>query len=298
MNLLKKFARLSFFVLTLFYASLAHAWSKSGHEAITFTAFTMLSEAERAYYTELATLLFRSKGSNNKGDNDASGDVVKLGSFPDTIRDKPLSDVFRLYGESVPKLLLGFSDKTTARWHYHNVVVKNRLNHHCEFTNQGVLLDRLIILDAALKSPLSKRQEALLLSFQIHLIQDIHQPLHTLTKLGPECKHDLGGNRTCIVENRSGRCKLNLHRYWDSGLGVFDTPQVPMFTISHNNVGSTKFLPEQWMSENSALYEDIYQLENPRYQEVSKVLIQKRVWISVKRLTDYLKAHYKYVLKS
>ncbi len=258
---------------------------------ITFASFSALNMEQRAYYAELTTLLFSTNGRSKK----ITADVVRLGSFPDTIRDKLLSEVFGLYDESVPKLLLDFSDETTGRWHYHNITRKNKTNNHCDFINRGELLDRLIVLDAALKSPISKRQEALILSFQIHLIQDLHQPLHTLTKLGSTCKHDFGGNRTCVEYKDNGQCELNLHRYWDAGFGVFDKPYTSIFDSPLDNLGTSVFLPEKWASENSGFYDHIYQLDNPRYHDESKVLVRKRLSMAVKRLTYYLKTHYEYI---
>ncbi len=298
MTSLKKAVKLSLFVTALACTSFAHPWSKQGHETITFVSVSALNPEQRAYYAELAALLFGSRGNPKKTPLEDLENVVKFGSFPDTIRDKPLSDVFSFYGVPVPKLLLEFGDKATGRWHYHNIILRDKTNSHCKFTNRGVLINRLISLDAALKSSISKRQQALLLSFQIHLFQDLHQPLHTLTKLGSSCRHDAGGNRTCVIKKTSGRCELNLHQYWDSGFGVFDNQRGLLFDGSLNDVVASEFIPRTWASENNRFYDHIYQLDNPRYHDVSKALVLKRVSIAAKRLTQYLKAYYEYIHSS
>ncbi|MFL0799303.1 MAG: hypothetical protein K6L80_02530 [Agarilytica sp.] len=301
MSSLKKAVRLSLSGLTLLYASLGYAWSKQGHEAITSASISMLSVTEQKYYLALAALLTKpNKQIQPQAADVLNGDigmgiVAVLGSFPDNVRHKSLAALFNRYGEAVPKQLLKYRDKTTDNWHYHNVASRNKKNAHCDFVNRGKLLDILKILDVALKSPISKQQEALLVSFQIHLIQDIHQPLHTLTKLDDSCEHDLGGNRTCVVKKKTGSCEPNLHRYWDAGFGVFDQLEIYRSDFSYRYIDLDKFHPVQWVSENNALYDHVYQQDKPKYFESSKALVQKRVSIAVKRLAYYLESHFAYV---
>ncbi len=295
---LKKAVKLSLFLIAFSFSSFAYSWSKEGHEAITYAAISALNMEQRGYYKELATALFNSNDLPQKATTEGFGAVVRFGSFPDTIRDKLISDIFGFYDESVPKLLLEYSDETSNRWHYHNIVRRDKTNSQCEFVNRGKLLDRLILLDAVLKSSISKRQEALLLSFQIHLIQDLHQPLHTLTKLGASCTHDFGGNRTCVEYKTNGQCKLNLHRYWDSGFGVFDRLNISTLDSALKNAGENNFSPEKWAAENSEFYDHIYHLDNLRYHEASKELVRKRLSLAVRRLTYYLKTHYEYIRAS
>lgn len=51
-----------------------------------------------------------------------------------------------------------------------------------------------------------------------HLVGDIHQPLHTITKVSKRLPQgDLGGNLFKLGKNPIG---ANLHKYWDNGGGV------------------------------------------------------------------------------
>lgn len=51
-----------------------------------------------------------------------------------------------------------------------------------------------------------------------HLVGDIHQPLHTVTKVSKRLPEgDLGGNLFKLAKNPIGD---NLHKYWDNGGGI------------------------------------------------------------------------------
>lgn len=53
----------------------------------------------------------------------------------------------------------------------------------------------------------------------VHVVGDIHQPLHTITKVSTELPEgDNGGNRVLLQNNPIAK---NLHAYWDRGAGLF-----------------------------------------------------------------------------
>lgn len=67
------------------------------------------------------------------------------------------------------------------------------------------------------KAKLADKRLALLIL--IHLVGDIHQPLHAATKVSHQLpKGDLGGNLFPLGANQVG---TNLHQYWDNGAGFF-----------------------------------------------------------------------------
>lgn len=66
---------------------------------------------------------------------------------------------------------------------------------------------------------LSRKQRAIALRFFVHLVGDIHQPLHCATRYSWRYQAgDRGGN---AVPLKPGRRGLNLHQYWDRGAGLF-----------------------------------------------------------------------------
>jgi hypothetical protein len=71
-----------------------------------------------------------------------------------------------------------------------------------------------------LSNPKIKRADKRLALFiLIHLVGDIHQPLHAATKVSTRWpKGDLGGNLFRLGSNEVG---TNLHKYWDNGAGLY-----------------------------------------------------------------------------
>lgn len=71
-----------------------------------------------------------------------------------------------------------------------------------------------------LQSPqASMRAKGIALRILIHVVGDIHQPLHTATRISwhyPE--GDRGGNLIVLPKNKVAK---NLHAYWDKGAGLF-----------------------------------------------------------------------------
>ena len=153
----------------------AHAWGPHGHRITARLAEARLTPAARAAVRELL----------HKGDT-----LVDIANWADEDGH-----------DAVPG---------SSPWHYVNVpitatrydprycsggdCVVARIKHF-----RSVLADR--------RAPLRDRQRALL--FLVHLVGDVHQPLH----VGDN--HDKGGNQTQIQFLGQGS---NLHRLWDSGM--------------------------------------------------------------------------------
>jgi hypothetical protein len=98
----------------------------------------------------------------------------------------------------------------SAPWHYVNVPItatryEARFCTHGECVVARIKHFRSVLADRA--APRRERQRALL--FLVHLVQDVHQPLH----VGDN--DDRGGNLTQIQFLGRG---TNLHRLWDSDL--------------------------------------------------------------------------------
>ena len=59
--------------------------------------------------------------------------------------------------------------------------------------------------------------KAVALCWFLHLVGDIHQPLHCVALYSPQFEHgDLGGNMVAVTVNGNG---ISLHSYWDELLG-------------------------------------------------------------------------------
>ncbi|KTD54453.1 3'-nucleotidase/nuclease [Legionella sainthelensi] len=144
-------------------------------------------------------------------------------------------------------------------------------------------------------------EKQLALRMLIHIIGDIHQPLHAVTRVSQEYpKGDLGGNLFPLGVNPVGN---NLHKYWDNGagffLGKYDSKKVKKTAhdleknLSCSRI-STQIEPKKWakMSHKLAL-KNAYQLnpkETPstKYQENAQMLVRKQIVFAGCRLAVIL----------
>ena len=164
-----------------FHASDAAAWGGQGHRLVARIADDRLSPQAHA---EVARLL--------AGEEDPS--LAGIASWADQLRAHD------------PDL-----GKRTARWHYVNLG-----EHDCGYEpprdcpdgNCAIeaLKTQTAILADHSKSLADRRQA---LKFVVHLVGDIHQPMHA------GYAHDKGGNDFQLQYNKRG---TNLHSLWDSGM--------------------------------------------------------------------------------
>lgn len=94
------------------------------------------------------------------------------------------------------------------------------------------------------------RDKGLSLRILIHIVGDIHQPLHTVSQISNKLpKGDLGGNLFKLGKNPIGD---NLHKYWDNGAGVL-VGQSKKFQVKNK----ARELEKKWSCS------DAYKLKNP-----------------------------------
>jgi hypothetical protein len=131
-----------------------------------------------------------------------------------------------------------------ARWHYINFPFKptgesediKPLAPHPDNILSALAENQRIV-----KSQASADQRAIALAWLLHLIGDVHQPLHTIQLFSREYPHgDRGGDEVCI-RLAPGRAPLDLHRLWD---GVI---------TSTNNVGRLRNIATELLSKFSRL---------------------------------------------
>jgi hypothetical protein len=99
----------------------------------------------------------------------------------------------------------------TAPWHYIDIPLsQTHVNLARDCPNAECVIAKIGTFEKALSIPLTpprERSEALM--FLVHLIGDMHQPLHAADN------RDRGGN---TVQVQLGGLKTNLHSLWDSAL--------------------------------------------------------------------------------
>lgn len=194
-----------FFAFLLFLLLLppAHAWNAAGHRIVAAIAWQQLSPASRtaidaalAQHPDARLWAERAKSSA------PDARFFEAATWPDDIRRDP-----RFYDEDhepPTPALPGLPDTARhKRWHYVDLDDAGRVR-------EGELDRQIDRLTTLLRSTGKIDEISNALPWLVHLVADIHQPLH-VGRHGDE-----GGNQL-EIENPFNRRRPfgNLHQYWD-----------------------------------------------------------------------------------
>jgi S1/P1 Nuclease len=202
----------------------AFAWGKTGHRVVAALADAQLSGLARAHIREII-------GSAESLDEAAT--------WPDEMRSAP--------GQ--------FWQKTSTPFHY--VTLNGIIYDHAP--KESDALEALQKYTATLRDPnASLADKQLALRFVVHLVGDLHQPLH----VGKCC--DKGGNDVKV--KWFGR-DLNLHSVWDSAM--VDEEQLSFTELAaklERHISNTDVIkwwdinPRDWISESAEIRDTLYPL--------------------------------------
>ena len=242
-------------------APAAIAWNDTGHRAIAFLAYSHLTPKAKARVAAILRAHPDFAAILSRGTSAAPYDVdrnafVTAATWPDLIRsDKRFSN------DPKTPPLPGFPEmgRHTA-WHFINTPIPG------EFSSLPIEADNAVsqlpqLIGAVRKSGPVSVDEAYALPWILHLIGDLHQPLHTVarfTNSNGKPEHDRGGN-TCFVSGAN-----NLHSLWDGLLGRGDSEgAVARLAASledqHPQPGKVDRNPKAWVKEGvTAAVEQVY----------------------------------------
>jgi hypothetical protein len=186
--------------LLLVPAATAAAWDSGGHEIIATLAYHRLNPKARQAVDALA------------GEMGPSYDAVTVACWMDDIKaddaSKSYRGLFKAWhyidlglepGDPQPSFEPGDDNETRG-----NVV--------------QALKRALVVLKGG--GDPYVRSRAMALAMVLHLVGDIHQPLHAATKYfrtpNGMLHQDAGGNREIVVNAPADEPNFNLHAFWDS----------------------------------------------------------------------------------
>ncbi|HLO65161.1 MAG TPA: S1/P1 nuclease [Azonexus sp.] len=194
------------FLIALFFfvaALPAHAWNAAGHRLVAVIAWQQLSPPARtAISAALARHPDHPHWQASTRSSDAGDLFAEAATWPDDIRNDP-----RFYDEErdpPTPALPGLPDTARhKRWHYVDLDAAGKV--------QSGELDRQIErLSKLLTTSRNAEQITYALPWLLHLVGDIHQPLH-VGRHGDE-----GGNQVEIENPFNKRLPFSsLHLYWD-----------------------------------------------------------------------------------
>lgn len=233
----------------------ATAWSRAGHELVARIAWNRLDEQGKGcLYTVLRHHpAFREWQHEAEAAASAGAAmpadprlfiVQRAAAWPDDIRRRGADNPFRLEDPS----------KVHGDWHYvdHPLTFDGT---RCPTTlPQDNVLKGLRWANGVLSTPTADiRERAIALAWLLHLVGDIHQPLHCAERYSQALpKGDRGGNEW-QVRLPDGR-ELNLHWMWDSladQVGDASTKECAVRKLDEEKGPDVRF--EQWSLEGAQI---------------------------------------------
>jgi hypothetical protein len=144
------------------------------------------------------------------------------------------------------------------------------------------------------------------LAWLLHIVGDVHQPLHCATRVGKNQPNgDNGGN---LVKLCQPPCKDELHAFWDGLLGAGDSPTDAVKTgeklTEPNAQMAANLKVADWIQESLQEAEGQVYVKpiglgsgpftiTPKYQAAALVLAQERVALAGVRLANILNGELK-----
>lgn len=264
------------------------AWNGTGHMTVASIAYQQLSPEDRS---KLAALLAQHPDHDRLARGIPTGNkelvqltmFVRAATWPDDIRsDKRFYDDTNKHATPTP-IPTGFPDlalfpegtnKVHKNWHFINeplggddLDTLTPFDDHGAFRSAPTILTKIADLRTALQTtgtPALVR--AYELPWLIHLVGDVHQPLHTVAHvLGKRpdgtITGDLGGNSVVIASFQNSTIAkpvTNLHSFWDDSLGqATDITTITSLSasLSHLHPKPTTdpiaLQPEAWFTESA-----------------------------------------------
>jgi hypothetical protein len=212
---------------TAFIAPAAFGWGQIGHRAIGYIAQQHLTPEAQARLTEIL------EGHS----------LAAASTWMDEIRSDDAYDY-------------------TSTWHW--VTIPDGMTYaETEKNPDGDALGKIKAFIAALEDgALSAEEERNAVRFLVHLIGDIHQPLHVGTGT------DRGGNDFTVVWFGE---PSNLHRVWDSDMidqKQLSFTELARFVMAPATDAQTadwqRSTPEDWAQESMTLREQVYDVPPDR----------------------------------
>jgi hypothetical protein len=195
-------------------ASPAAAWGDLGHRVIALIAYRHLTPAARAKVNSLI--------ADARDNPPLKAQLQALMNSPTPrlsgVFAAPEDNDFASWSVWADRYRL--AHRETAPWHFIDLEVDNPdIATACPPRPTGCLLTALYSNAAVLRNPAASEFDKIVaLKFIIHLVGDLHQPLHAADH------HDNGGN--CVrIYVRGAVNVTSLHAYWDSYL--FDKGDTP-----------------------------------------------------------------------
>jgi hypothetical protein len=209
------FASAALFLVSIFFSSSTLAWDDVGHKITGYIAWQRMTPAAR----EAVIKILRSAPEDSDlsvfymagPEPEATRKMeyfMFVTTWADVVRERTLENRYKKYHHS--------------NWHYDDTFWKqvgNKAEVLPKAEEGGVAVSRLVEYDKVIHdSGASDKDKAIAIAWIMHLIGDLHQPLHTSARVtDTEPKGDQGANLFLLTPQGTPREKQqSLHWFWDS----------------------------------------------------------------------------------
>lgn len=229
--MLKKFSPFLLGILLPLFPLTSFAWGVTGHRVVAEIASRHLSPQARKAVTALL----------------GKQSMAMVANWPDFIK----SDTTHKYDHTSSWHYMDFPAHS-SRPQFEGLVQKE--------TGENLYVETNALIKQLKDPAVSKADKQFALTFLIHLIGDMHQPLHVGH---PE---DQGGNKINVTWFDR---PTNLHRVWDEHLIEFQQLSYTEYTQALDTASVTEIRQLQsgtikdWMFESSQLADKVYALTQP-----------------------------------
>lgn len=292
------------FLFSLFINPIAlNAWNETGHKVIAAIAWDNLTPNAKEKIIEILKVAPKDSDLLTLFDENALNSTeqffLNAAYWPDMVRDRNKTTRYKKYHK--------------GNWHYIGSYWQQTPNGPIEATGlveDENVAERISYFQNTLASTeVSNEVKAVQIAWVLHLIGDIHMPLHTASRVTEATPDgDRGGNSFSLAD----KWPSNLHSFWDGIIDVhspkgenmtsfqYYTNQAKIITNKHpkEEFGELVDLqnPTVWTKEGKQIVMDslypvtLIEGEKPSisYQEKSFEIAQKRMALSGYRMAEFL----------
>lgn len=295
------------FAALLALALSARAWNFKGHKVIGAMVYDRLTPAARARADDLIrrhpdyqTHFLQGVPASASPAVRARAAFINASVWPDQIRDDP-----RFYNEErsdakPTPLLPGFPEMGRhVTWHYINIPFSQDGTPLREPASPNAVTEIERLTAVLARSPDDPSNPVYALPWLLHLVQDLHNPLHAVARFSRDNPDgDRGGN---LIFVRPGN---NLHTFWDSlaGSDPANTASVDKLASQLRGVSTQRPIeagPSVWAQEGvDTAKKSVYSFASgtknrpialsKKYQNEAKRLYQEEFAAAAARLSAIL----------
>lgn len=235
------------------------AWNGRGHMIIAAIAYDRLDPGVRARVDELVRLNpeYASWVRGSEGALRGKVAFMRAATWPDLIKNATgyVNDGNQPSGPSSSRNT-GYDDNLQHRyWHYIDVPFSTD-GTPLEYPASPNVVTQIEAFRETLASPGAPDElKSYELVWLVHLVGDVHQPLHVASRFSRDFPHgDLGGNKVRLC---AAPCRSELHALWDGILGSSESVALAMKAAKDlgagSRAGSDDLADGDWVAESLAI---------------------------------------------